>query len=168
MTHSIRSFCTCSHFHNTRSADDTTTTKTSVLLENTETSTLWTHVSTLLWKVNLFQKINDQREHTHRVHKYAFNTLCWTSLRIKFPLTIYSVNRLSDTNEWGAILKLGLSCRLYIRCFFVGFILLRCYTMSKTCVHFTASGKHVWNFVCVCVHDCAHVSAYWTHIQPVL
>lgn len=43
----------------------------------------------------------------------------------------------------------------YHCCFFFS---LSCYTMSKTCDHFTASGKLVWNFACVGV--CMDVPVY--------
>lgn len=67
---------------------------------------------------------------------------CWFS-----SLSLFSVLILS---KWNAILKLLLSlylCIWYYCCFY--YFLLSSYTMSKTCDHFTASGKHVWNFACM-------------------
>lgn len=40
------------------------------------------------------------------------------------------------------------------------YFVLTCYTMSKTCYHFTASGKHVWNLACVCLCVCVCYNLY--------
>ena len=53
---------------------------------------------------------------------------------------------------------------MYMVSLFSSFLFwLSCYTMSKTCDHFTASGKHVWVRVCECV--CAWMCPCYLHFK---